>query len=158
MDAQGITGAIDLVGEAAGLTEAQRRALIRPHAVNPAVMHARVFGGAPLAEETVMGSFVDGARVRAGALIALAERIGGADLGAEVNALLVDTRCRWPTKGSPASRRCAPPTRRRSVRWCRSPRRSTTEEEEGRRAGQARRRCCGSRRVSGRENGTARGL
>ena len=53
-------------------------------------MHARVFGGAPLAEETVMGSFVDGARVRAGALIALAERIGSADLGAEVNALLVD--------------------------------------------------------------------
>ena len=90
VDAQGITGAIDLVGEAAGLTDAERRALIRPHAVNPAVMHARVFGGAPLAEETVMGSFVDGARVRAGALIALAERIGGADLGAEVNALLVD--------------------------------------------------------------------
>ncbi|HKE78101.1 MAG TPA: hypothetical protein VKB54_02300, partial [Solirubrobacteraceae bacterium] len=64
VDAQGITEAIDYLAEAAGLSPAARRTLIRPHAVNPAVMHARVFGGAPLAEETVMGSFVEGARVR----------------------------------------------------------------------------------------------
>ena len=31
----------------------------------PAVMHARVFGAAPLTEETLIGSFVEGARVRA---------------------------------------------------------------------------------------------
>jgi hypothetical protein len=68
VDAQGLAGAIDLVAEAAGLSPAQRRALVRPHAVNPAVMHARVFGGAPLTEETLMGSFVEGARVRADAL------------------------------------------------------------------------------------------
>src|SRR3954471_10099949 len=60
VDAQGITEAIDFLAEAAGFSAAERRTLIRPHAVNPAVMHARVFGGAPLAVETVMGSFVEG--------------------------------------------------------------------------------------------------
>jgi hypothetical protein len=90
VDAQGITEAIDFLAEAAGLSPAERRTLIRPHAVNPAVMHARVFGGAPLAEETVMGSFVEGARVRADAIVRLAEAAGGSSLSAEVQALLVD--------------------------------------------------------------------
>jgi hypothetical protein len=90
VDAQGITEAIDFVAEEAGLSRAERRALIRPHAVNAAVMHARVFGGAPLAEETIMGSFVEGARVRADALANLADAIGGAKLGGEVRALLVE--------------------------------------------------------------------
>jgi hypothetical protein len=90
VDAQGITEAIDFLAETAGLSPAERRALIRPHAVNPAVMHARVFGGEPLAEETIVGSFVDGARVRASALAALADVIGGAGLSAEVRALLVE--------------------------------------------------------------------
>jgi hypothetical protein len=43
-----------------------------------------------LAEETIMGSFVDGARVRADALANLAETIGGAALGSEVRAILVE--------------------------------------------------------------------
>lgn len=90
VDAQGITRAIDHLAAAAGLTEDERRALIRPHAVNPAVMHARVFGRAPLARETVIGSFVDGARVRADALVGLADAVGGAALGAEIRALLAD--------------------------------------------------------------------
>jgi hypothetical protein len=90
VDAQGITAAIDHLAEAAGLTAADRRRLIRPHAVNPAVMHARVFGAAPLAEATVVASFVEGARVRADALARLAEAIGGASLGVEVRALLVE--------------------------------------------------------------------
>jgi hypothetical protein len=90
VDAQGITEAIDYLAEAAGLSATERRALIRPHAVNPAVMHARVFGGAPLGEETIMGSFVEGARVRADALAGLADVIGGEALGAEVRALLVE--------------------------------------------------------------------
>ena len=89
VDAQGLTAAIDFVAEAAGLTAAERRALVRPHGVNPAVMHARVFGGAPLTEETVIGSFVEGARVRADALAGLAEVVGGAALGSEVRTLLV---------------------------------------------------------------------
>src|SRR3954462_6120480 len=88
VDAQGITEAIDFLAEAAGLSAAERRTLIRPHAVNPAVMHARVFGAAPLADETVMGSFVDGARVRADALTNLADVIDGAALSSEVRALL----------------------------------------------------------------------
>jgi hypothetical protein len=88
VDAQGVTRAIDHLAAAAGLSEAQRRALVRPHAVNPAVMHARVFGRAPLARETVIGSFVDGARVRAEALVSLADTVGGEELGTQVRAVL----------------------------------------------------------------------
>jgi hypothetical protein len=91
VDAQGVTRAIDHIATAAGFSEADRRALIRPHGSNPAVLHARVFGAAPLARETVIGSFVDGARVRADALGELADRIGGAELGARVRALLVES-------------------------------------------------------------------
>jgi hypothetical protein len=87
VDAQGITEAIDYVAEAAGLSADERRTLIRPHAVNPAVMHARVFGGAPLSQATVMGSFVEGARVRADALAHLADLTGAS---AEVRAILVE--------------------------------------------------------------------
>ena len=90
VDAQGLTEAIEHLATAAGLTPEERRALIRPHAVNPAVMHARVFGRAPLSEELVMASFVDGARVRADALAGLADAVGGEALGTEVRALLVD--------------------------------------------------------------------
>jgi hypothetical protein len=89
VDAQGLTRAIDYLAAAAGLSQAERRALIRPHALNPAVLHARVFGGAPLARETVISSFVDGARVRAEALAALADACGGEPLGQEVRSLLV---------------------------------------------------------------------
>ena len=89
VDAQGLTRAIDHLASAAGLTADERRALIRPHAVNPAVMHARVFGpGRRLSPETAMASFVDGARVRADALVGLADAVGGEPLGAEVRALL----------------------------------------------------------------------
>jgi len=90
VDAQGITEAIDLLAEAAGLSVAERRALIRPHAVNPAVMHARVFGRAPLEQGTVIGSFVEGARVRAGALAELAQVVGGAALSEAVRTVLVE--------------------------------------------------------------------
>src|SRR3981081_948319 len=90
VDAQGVTRAIDHLAAAAGLSVSERRALIRPHAVNPAVLHARVFGRAPLARETVIASFVEGARVRADALAALADMIGGAPLGRAIRGLLVD--------------------------------------------------------------------
>ncbi len=89
VDAQGLTRAIDHLAAAAGLSAGERRALIRPHGVNPAVLHARVFGGAPLARDTVIGSFVEGARVRADALAALADGVGGEALGREVRGLLV---------------------------------------------------------------------
>jgi hypothetical protein len=89
VDAQGLTRAIDHLASAAGLSEGERRVLIRPHAVNPAVLHARVFGFAPLTRETVIASFVEGARVRADALAGLADRVGGESLGREVRSLLV---------------------------------------------------------------------
>jgi hypothetical protein len=89
VDAQGVTRAIDHLALAAGLSTAQRRELIRPHAVNPAVLHARVYGPAPLTRETVIASFVDGARVRADALASLADAIGGEPLGREIRSVLV---------------------------------------------------------------------
>ena len=90
VDAQGITRAIDHIASAAGLSVAERRQLVRPHAVNPAVLHARVFGAAPLADETVIGAFVEGARVRADALVTLAEMVGDQPLVREVHTLLID--------------------------------------------------------------------
>src|SRR5437764_7603729 len=89
VDAQGVTRAIDHLAAAAGLSESERRALIRPHAVNPAVLHARVFGRAPLTRETVIASFVEGARVRADSLAVLADAVGGERLGQAVRRLLI---------------------------------------------------------------------
>jgi hypothetical protein len=90
VDAQGVAQAIDHLAVAAGFSDAERRELVRPHAVNPAVMHARVYGGAPLTRATVIGAFVEGARVRADALASLADQIGGEPLGTEVRGVLVD--------------------------------------------------------------------
>jgi len=84
VDAQGVTQAIDYLAAAAGMSVNERRALVRPHAVNPAVL-----GRAPLARETVIASFVEGARVRADALAALADALGGERLGREIRTLLV---------------------------------------------------------------------
>ena len=111
VDAQGVTQAIDYLAAAAGMSVSERRALIRPHAVNPAVLHARVFGRAPLARETVIASFVEGARVRADALAALADTVGGEPLGARGP----DPARRRPAAGrrgrdTTSCRRCAPPT------------------------------------------------
>jgi hypothetical protein len=89
VDAQGLTRAIDHLAVAAGLSDGERRALIQPHAVNPAVLHARVFGPAPLTRSTVIAAFVEGARVRADSLAALADTVGGERLGLEVRSLLI---------------------------------------------------------------------
>jgi hypothetical protein len=89
VDAQGVTRAIDHLAVAAGLSVPERRALVSPHAVNPAVLHARVFGRAPLGRGTVIGSFVEGARVRAEALGSLADTVGGEALGQQVRQVLV---------------------------------------------------------------------
>jgi hypothetical protein len=99
VDAQGVTQAIDHLAMAAGLSQSERLELIKPHAVNPAVLHARVFGRAPLARETVIGSFVDGARVRADALGELADVIGGEELGVEVRGVLVESPPPLETRG-----------------------------------------------------------
>jgi hypothetical protein len=91
VDAQGITRAIDHIAIAAGFSSEERRQLVRQHAVNPAVLHARVFGATALTEETVIGAFVEGARVRAGALIAIACAVDDQELAAEIRALLIDS-------------------------------------------------------------------
>lgn len=88
VDAQGVTQAIEHLATAAGFSPEERRALIRPHGTNPAVLHFRVFGAAPLTRETVIGSFVEGARVRAEALVELSDAIGAEPLGEEVRRLL----------------------------------------------------------------------
>lgn len=90
VDAQGITRAIDHIASAAGLSPSERRQFVRPHAVNPAVLHARVFGAEPLTDETVVGAFVEGARVRADALVTLADAVGDDRLVQAVHALLID--------------------------------------------------------------------
>lgn len=90
VDGQGITRAIDHVALAVGLSADERRRLIQPHAVNPAVLHARVFGAAPLTVDTVIGAFVEGARVRADALVTLADALDDQDLTAAVRRLLID--------------------------------------------------------------------
>jgi hypothetical protein len=91
VDAQGITRAIDHIAAAAGFSAEQRSQLVRPHAVNPAVLHARVFGAAPLTDSTVIGAFVEGARVRAGALIEVASAIDEIYLAAEVRTILMES-------------------------------------------------------------------
>jgi hypothetical protein len=91
VDAQGIQRAIDHLANAAGFSEERRRSLIRPHSINPAVLHARVFGADGLTDSTVVGAFVEGARVRADALGVLADEVGGEDLGARVRVLLANS-------------------------------------------------------------------
>lgn len=98
VDAQGITRAIDYLATAAGMSPSERRGLVRPHALNPAVLHARVFGGAPLARQTVISSFVEAARVRADALAALADEVGASRSAGRSAA------CSWPIRPPPVAR------------------------------------------------------
>jgi hypothetical protein len=89
VDAAGITQAIDHLAEAGGLSGAVVHGeQVQGHRTNAAVLHLRVFGREPLAPETVVGAFVDGARVRAAALTRLAQELGGAALEDEVRALV----------------------------------------------------------------------
>ena len=80
VDAVGITQAIDHLGEVVGISARLRDAQKRGHHANPAVLHGRVFGRTPLTRATVLAAFVEGARVRAGALEQLAVAAGGEPL------------------------------------------------------------------------------
>jgi hypothetical protein len=86
VDATGITQAIEHLATAVQLGDQLRAEQAEGHRANPAVLHGRVFGRAPLSADTVLAAFVDGARVRAGVLAQLADAIGAddGDLGAEV--------------------------------------------------------------------------
>ena len=88
VDATGITQAIERLAAIADLADELAADQARGHEANPAVLHGRVFGRAPLSPDTVLAAFTDGARVRALALQQLAEAIGGAPLGGEIRTLL----------------------------------------------------------------------
>ena len=88
VDAAGITQAIDHLAEAVGVSAQLRADQARGHHANPAVLHGRVFGRAPLPRATVLAAFVEGARVRERALERLARAAGGAALEAAVRDVL----------------------------------------------------------------------
>lgn len=88
VDAAGITQAIDHLAEASGLSLHGEQ--VRGHRTNSAVLHGRVFGRAPLAPETVLAAYLDGARVRAEALARLSRHVGGEALEDEVRALVAE--------------------------------------------------------------------
>jgi hypothetical protein len=88
VDATGIAQAIEHLAGAVDLGDELRAEQAEGHRANPAVLHGRVFGRAPLSADTVLAAFADGARVRAGVLAHLAEAIGGPGLAAEVDAAL----------------------------------------------------------------------
>lgn len=77
VDASGITQAIDHLSEVVGVSAQLRSDQTRGHHANPAVLHGRVFGRAPLTRATVLAAFVEGARVRERALERLARAAGG---------------------------------------------------------------------------------
>jgi hypothetical protein len=88
VDATGITQAIEHLAAVAGVSDEVRAEQVRGHQANPAVLHGRVFGRAPLTQDTVLAAFADGARVRAALLVRLAEAIGGDELRNEIAAHL----------------------------------------------------------------------
>jgi hypothetical protein len=90
VDATGITQAIEHLAQAAQVADELRAEQAEGHRANPAVLHGRVFGRAPLSADTVLAAFADGARVRAGVLAHLAEAIGGPGLADEVGAALAE--------------------------------------------------------------------
>jgi len=92
VDATGITQAIEHLAAEVALAEELRAEQAAGHRANPAVLHGRVYGRAPLSPGTVLAAFVEGARVRAAALLHLADAIGGPALADELGGALADHR------------------------------------------------------------------
>jgi hypothetical protein len=88
VDATGITQAIEHLARVVELSDELRAEQALGHRANPAVLHGRVFGRAPLSPDTVLAAFADGARVREGVLEQLAAAIGGGELAVRVRAAL----------------------------------------------------------------------
>jgi hypothetical protein len=91
VDATGITQAIEHLAGAVELRDELRAEQALGHRANPAVLHGRVFGRAPLSPDTVLAAFADGARVREGVLEHLATAIGGGGLALRVRAALASS-------------------------------------------------------------------
>ena len=90
VDATGVTQAIEILATAVGIDAEVLAERDRLNRANPAVLHGRVFGRAPLTPETVVAAFAEGARVRAILLERVAVEIDGDALRDEVRALLAD--------------------------------------------------------------------
>lgn len=88
VDATGVTQGIEILAAGLGIDAEIRAERDRLNRANPAVLHGRVFGRTPLAPETVVAAFADGARVRAILLERVAVEIDGDALRDEVRALL----------------------------------------------------------------------
>ena len=88
VDATGITQAIEHLAGAVEVGDELRAEQALGHRANPAVLHGRVFGRAPLSPDTVLAAFADGARVRETVLEHLAAAIGGGELAVRVRAAL----------------------------------------------------------------------
>jgi hypothetical protein len=88
VDATGITQAIEHLAAAIGRSDELAAEQARRHRANPAVLHGRVFGRAPLSPDTVVAAFAEGARVREGILLELAQEIGGGELVDAVRSML----------------------------------------------------------------------
>ena len=90
VDATGITQAIDILAAAVGIAGEIRAERDRLNRANPAVLHGRVYGRAPLAPDPGVAAFAEGARARATLLERLAAALGGAGLRDDVRSLLAD--------------------------------------------------------------------
>jgi hypothetical protein len=90
VDATGATRGIEVLAAAVGIEAEIRAERDRLNRANPAVLHGRVFGRAPLGPDTVIAAFAEGARARAALLGRLAAAIDGDALRDEVAALLAD--------------------------------------------------------------------
>jgi len=90
VDATGVTQAIEILAAASGIEAEIRAERDRLNRANPAVLHGRVFGRTPLAPETVVAAFAEGARVRATLLERIAEAIDGEALRDQVRVLLAE--------------------------------------------------------------------
>ena len=88
VDATGVTRAIDVLAAAVGIDAEIRAQRDRLNRANPAVLHGRVYGRAPLGRETVIAAFAEGARARGALLERLAAAIDGDALRDDVAALL----------------------------------------------------------------------
>lgn len=91
VDATGITQAIEHLATAVELRDELQAEQALGHRTNPAVLHGRVFGRAPLSPDTVLAAFADGARVRESVLEHLAQAIGGGELALRVRAALAQS-------------------------------------------------------------------
>jgi hypothetical protein len=119
VDATGVTQAIDVLAAAVGIDAEIHAERDRFNRANPAVLHGRVFGRAPLGPDTVIAAFADGARGRRTLIERIAEAVDGAALRDEVAELLAAHPPPEPgAAGGVAALRAAYAAQERAVLLC----------------------------------------